>query len=252
MKKQVLIPIAILCMAIGFSQNNTSYWQQHVDYTMDVKMDVKTFKYSGTQKLVYTNNSPDALDKVYYHLYFNAFQPGSEMDMRLQSIKDPDRRMVNNLGTKQAPKYESRIAKLKPNEIGFIQVKSLKQDGKKLTYQVEGTVLEVTLNKPIPAGGKTTFDMVFDGQVPLQIRRSGRQSKEGIELSMVQWYPKMAEYDFEGWHTSPYVAREFHQVWGNFDVKLTLDKSYVVGGTGVLQNPNAVGHGYEIAGSKVK
>ena len=56
---------------------NPNYWQQHVDYTMDVEVDVTTFEFWGTQQVVYTNNSPDVLDKVFYHLYFNAFQPGS-------------------------------------------------------------------------------------------------------------------------------------------------------------------------------
>ena len=87
--------------------------------------------------------------------------------------------------------------------------------------------------------------MIFDAQVPKQIRRSGRNNKEGVALSMSQWYPKMAEYDFQGWHTPPYIAREFHGVWGNFDVTLHIDKNYVVGGTGYLQNPQEVGHNYE-------
>ncbi len=69
---------------------------------------------------------------------------------------------------------------------------------------------------------------------------------------MAQWYPKLAEYDFEGWHADPYIAREFHGVWGDFDVKLTLDKDYTVGGTGYLQNPQEIGHGYEASGTKVK
>ena len=67
---------------------NTNYWQQKVDYKMEVSIDVKTFLYKGKQELVYTNNSNDTLKKVYYHLFNNAFQPGSEMDMRLQNIKD--------------------------------------------------------------------------------------------------------------------------------------------------------------------
>ena len=87
---------------------------------------------------------------------------------------------------------------------------------------------------------------------PVQIRRSGRNNKEGVALSMAQWYPKMAEYDFQGWHTPPYIAREFHGVWGNFDVKLTIDKAYVVGGTGYLQNPQEIGHGYEEASKTLK
>jgi hypothetical protein len=110
----------------------------------------------------------------------------------------------------------------------------------------------VDLAKPISSGGKTTFDMEFKGQVPVQIRRSGRNNKDGVALSMSQWYPKLAEYDFEGWHADPYIAREFHGVWGDFDVKLTIDKDYTVGGSGYLQNPNEIGHGYETPGTKVK
>ncbi|MCK0158088.1 M1 family metallopeptidase [Cellulophaga sp. F20128] len=227
------------------SAQNTSYWQQHVDYTMEVDMNVENFKYSGTQKLVYTNNSPDELDRVYYHLYFNAFQPGSEMDARLHSIADPDGRMTDK-------DKNSRIEKLTEDEIGYLKVSSLKQDGKNVSYSLEGTVLVVALASPIAPGAKTTFDMVFTGQVPVQVRRAGRNSKEGVALSMSQWYPKLAEYDFEGWHADPYIGREFHGVWGDFDVKLTLDKDYTVGGTGYLQNPNEIGHGYETPGTKVK
>lgn len=236
---------------ISFSQTDnsastsSSYWQQHVDYTMEIDMDVKTYRYKGTQKLVYTNNSPDALNRVFYHLYPNAFQPGSEMDARIQTIADPDGRMVINIGTKEVPVYESRIDKLTPEEIGYIKVNTLTQDGKKVRHETVGTILVVELNTPIQPGEKTTFDMQFDAQVPIQIRRSGRNNKEGVALSMAQWYPKLAEYDDEGWHANPYIAREFHGVWGDFDVKITIDKNYIIGGTGYLQNPNEIGHGYE-------
>ena len=94
--------------------------------------------------------------------------------------------------------------------------------------------------------------MDFEGQVPKQIRRSGRDNKEGIAYSMTQWYPKMAEYDFEGWQAHPYIAREFQGVWGDFDVKITIDKDYILGGSGYLQNPNEIGYGYEDEGVKVK
>jgi hypothetical protein len=214
---------------------NTSgeYWQQHVDYKMEVDMDVNTYQYRGKQTLVYTNNSPDVLNRIYYHLYFNAFQPGSEMDVRSRTIQDPDRRV------------KDRISKLQPDEIGFIKVNALSQNGTDITYNTVGTVLEVTLDKPIQPGEKVTFKMDFDAQVPVQIRRSGRNNADGVSLSMTQWYPKLAEYDFEGWHADPYIGREFHGVWGDFDLKLTIDKDYVVGGTGYLQNPNEIGHGYE-------
>ena len=204
--------------------NNPYYWQQHVDYKMEIDMDVESYQYQGKQKLVYTNNSPDVLNRVYYHLYFNAFQPNSEMDIRSRTIADPDGRVGD------------RISKLQPHEIGYIKVNSLKQNGTTLKHETVGTVLEVQLAKPIQPGESVTFDMDFDGQVPVQIRRSGRNNKEGVALSMTQWYPKLAEYDFEGWHADPYIGREFHGVWGDFDVKLTIDKDYVVGGTGYLQD----------------
>jgi len=225
------------------AQTNHSYWQQHADYKMEVVMNVENYQYTGTQTLVYTNNSPDDLNRVYFHMYFNAFQPGSEMDIRLQNIQDPDGRMF--------VEGQSRIANLNPDEIGYLRASSLTQDGEDVSFSLEGTVLEVQLVKPIPAGGKSTFDMKFEGQVPLQIRRSGRNNSEGVALSMSQWYPKLAEYDFEGWHADPYISREFHGVWADFDVKLTLDKNYIVGGSGYLQNPQEIGHGYEAHGSKV-
>jgi hypothetical protein len=246
--KILLITLVLICATSN--AQNTSYWQQKADYTMNIDMNVKNFQYHGTQKLVYTNNSPDVLTKVYYHLFLNAFQPGSNMDMRLQNIADPDGRMVTNIGTKENPIYESRISKLKPSEIGYIKVASLTQDGTPLKYDVVDTILEVTLAQPIQPGGQATFDMVFNAQLPVQIRRTGRNNREGVALSMAQWYPKLAEYDFQGWHADPYIAREFYGVWGNFDVTITIDKNYTIGGTGYLQNPEEIGHGYGPKGMK--
>ncbi|SDK78586.1 Peptidase family M1 [Salinimicrobium catena] len=238
--KKILLTFAVLASLGLNAQNNTSYWQQHADYRMNVDMNVKNFQYTGDQELVYTNNSPDTLNQVFYHLFFNAFQPGSEMDVRSRTISDPDRRVGD------------RISKLSPAQQGYLKVKSLSRDGKQLQYEEVGTVLEVQLDKPILPGEKATFKMEFEGQVPEQIRRSGRNSSEGVALSMTQWYPKLAEYDFQGWHADPYIGREWHGVWGNFDVKINIDKSYTVGASGILQNANEIGHGYEDEGVKVK
>ncbi|MBW1653815.1 M1 family metallopeptidase [Flavobacterium quisquiliarum] len=251
MRKIILLSFLSFGLNSAFAQS-TSYWQQHADYKMEVSMDVKNYQYKGKQELVYTNNSPDTLKKVFYHLYPNAFQPGSEMDARLHFIKDPDGRMVNK--TKDASGKDikqSRIETLKPNEVGYLKITNFKQDGAVAQTRVSGTILEVTLAKPILPNSKTTFTLDFDGQVPVQIRRSGRNNSEGIELSMSQWYPKLAEFDFEGWHADPYIAREFHGVWGNFDVKITIDKEYTIGGSGYLQDKNSIGHGYEDAGVTV-
>ena len=207
-------------------------WQQSVKYTMDVDFAIKKHQFTGIQKLVYTNNSPDTLYNVFYHLYFNAFQPNSMMDVRSRTIVDPDKRVGD------------RIAKLKKNEQGFMEVKSLKMNGRKILYKTEGTILEVSLSEPILPNSTVVFDMEFKGQVPLQIRRSGRNNAEGIEYSMAQWYPKMCNYDYQGWHANPYVAREFYGIWGDFDVRITMPKEYVIAGTGILQNKDDVGYGY--------
>jgi len=214
---------------LSFSQN---YWQQHVEYFMDINMDVSDFTFSGKQKLIYTNNSPDTINKVYYHLFFNAFRPGSQMDVRSRTIKDPDSRVGN------------RIFELAPKDYGSLDVISLEQSGKEVVFEQKETILLARLEKPLLPGKKTELSMVFKGQVPLQIRRSGKMNKEGVHLTMTQWFPKLSEYDFEGWHPNPYIAREFHGVWGDYTVNITIDKNYVIGGTGYLKNANEIGHGY--------
>ena len=219
----------LLAFQFSFSQN---YWQQHVEYEMDIVVDVSDFTYDGDQSIIYTNNSNDTIKKVYYHLFFNAFKPNSQMDIRSRTIRDPDRRVG------------SRIVALEEKDYGDISVSALKQDGKDVYYEVNETVLLARLNKPLLPGKKTKLSMVFTAQVPLQIRRSGKLNKEGVDMTMTQWFPKLAEYDSEGWHPNPYIGREFHGVWGNYSVNITIDKDYVVGGTGYLQNANEIGHGY--------
>lgn len=230
-----LIVLIVLLVALSLSaQNNLLYWQQEANYTMVIDVDVENWQYNGTQEIEYTNHSPDTLYQVFYHLYFNAFQPGSEMDVRSRTISDPDKRVGD------------RISKLSPSEIGYIKPSLLKQDGVALSYEVVGTVLEVQLNTPILPGTTTKLYMEWDAQVPVQIRRSGRNNKEGVALSMTQWYPKLSEYDYQGWHAYPYIAREFHGVWGDFDVTLKIDKEFVVGGTGYLQKKPKVRRGKKI------
>lgn len=235
---KIAISMVFVSCFSNFSTAN-AYWQQRVEYTMEVDFDVKQHQFSGSQKLTYFNNSPDTLRRVFYHLYFNAFQPESMMDVRSRNLEDPDYRVLD------------KIAGLSPEEIGYQRVLSLKQDGKPLSYEVVSTVLEVELSEPILPGASVVFEMEFEGQVPVQIRRSGRHSFEGVDYSMAQWFPKMAAYDKMGWHAHPYVAREFYAPWGDYDVKITIDKRYVVAGTGILQNPNETGYGYEDEGVKV-
>ena len=237
MKTNTFLLILLTFCSLAYSQ---SYWQQAVNYKMEVEVDVETYKYFGRQELLYTNNSPDSLKKVFYHLYFNAFQPGSEMAVRVKNGKDKNTR------------FRADIDSLKSNEIGYLNVFNLKQNGNVLKYELSETILEVLLTDPLGPGESARLTLDFEGQVPKLVRRAGRDSSEGVALSMAQWYPKIAEYDYEGWNAEPYLGREFHGVWGDFDVTLTIDKKYIVAASGYLQNPDKVGHGYSDGKGKAK
>ena len=218
---------------------------------MDINMDVQTNRFHGRQKLEYTNNSPDTLSRVFYHLYWNAFQPNSMMDNRSRELGKIALGKTRD-GHDQLDwdgRVRDRILNLTPEEIGYQKVLSLKMNGVVQSYKVAETILEVKLTKPILPRSTVVFDMDFEAQVPLQVRRSGRDNPQtGVRYSMSQWYPKMCEYDYEGWHPTPYIAREFYGVWGDYDVKISIDKSYILGGTGYLSNAAEVGYGYETSG----
>jgi hypothetical protein len=251
MKKTALfLLLAIHCSLVVMAQPDR--WQQQIKYNINVNMDVVTNRFTGTEKMEYTNNSPDTLNKIMIHLYWNAFQPNSSMDVRSQEL---GKTILTNRRGDQIQDWDGRvkdrISKLNENEIGYDSVVSIKMNGVEQKMICHETILEVQLDKPLLPHSKTVFDLVFKGQVPVQIRRSGRDNAEGIRYSMSQWYPKMVEYDYQGWNANQYIAREFYGVWGSYDVKITIDKNYMVAATGMLQNPNTIGFGYETPGTKV-
>jgi hypothetical protein len=215
-------------------------WQQQINYKIDASLDVQKNTVKGTEEILYTNNSTDTLHKVYFHMYWNAFQPNSNMDARSRELGKTT--FTNRRGDEVKDwdmRVRDRIQNLKPEEYGIQKVNSLTMNGKAQQLIEHETILEVVLTQPILPKSTVKMNVNFEAQVPIQIRRTGRDNKEGVRYSMSQWYPKMVEYDYQGWNTNPYVAREFYGVWGNYDVTLRLDKSYMVGGTGVLQNPTA-------------
>jgi len=245
--KRLLSTLAFVsCAFFAFAQ--TGSWQQRVNYKMEVDMDVNTNRFTGKQRLDYWNNSPDTLRRVFFHLYFNAFRPGSMMDTRSRRQGT----IQVGRGADWDGRVKDRIINLKPEEYGEQTVKILKMNGRVQQLKEQETILEVVLDSPILPKSKVVFDLQFEGQVPLQIRRSGRDNPSSkVRYSMSQWYPKICAYDEDGWHPTPYVGREFYGVWGNFDVKINIDKKYILGGTGYLQNPQQIGYGYELPGQKV-
>src|SRR5947209_13917228 len=130
MIKKLLQVLIIVTPVIGVAQPDR--WQQHVKYTMNIDMNVQTNQYTGKQKLIYTNNSPDTLFKVFYHLYWNAFQPNSMMDVR--SRRQGTILVGRNRRGEEAadwdPRIADRILNLKPDEIGYERVSSIKMNGR--------------------------------------------------------------------------------------------------------------------------
>jgi len=220
-----------------FSAQKGPYYQQRAEYKMDIDVDAKNFTYNGQQTLKYTNNSPDDLDVVYFHLYWNAFKPGSMMDQRVaaQGKNGDSRLQVNGV---------SRLASIPKDEEGAQNIHWIKQNGKNLKFEIQETIMKVYLDTPIKANSSTTFTMEWDAVIPMQIRRSGRNNREGVDMTVTQWYPKIAEYDYDGWATFDYIGREFHAPFSDFEVNIKIDKNYVIGAGGTLENPSEV-KGYE-------
>lgn len=241
MRKSFIILFAFVISQFQAQQN--AYYQQAAQYKMDIDVNAEQFTYQGTQTLKYRNNSPDELNVVYFHLYWNAFKPNSMMDQRVASQgKNGDSRLQKD--------GISRLASIPKNEEGAQNIHWIKQNGKELKFEIQETVMKVYLDKPIKAHSKTTFTMEWDAVIPQQIRRAGRNNKEGVDMTMTQWYPKIAEYDYDGWATFDYVGREFHAPFADFDVTIKINKDYVVGAGGTLLNPKEV-KGYD-ASAQIK
>lgn len=216
------------------AQNPTGYWQQRVEYQIDVRLDDQTHAVQGRVKLKYFNNSPDTMRRGFFHLYWNAFQPNSAYTDRAKRMMDPA--------------ISKRLVELTPGETGKQEIFSVQQNGGAATFKVNETILEVELNRPLMPGDYDAFDIAWQGQVPLTVERAGRDNSAGVAYSFTQWYPKMCVYDRFGWHATPHIGREFFGNYGSFKVNITLPKKYVVAATGMLKNANVIGYGYEDEG----
>lgn len=251
MKKLALSILLFISMDL-YAQRN--YWQQKIKYVMDIDLNVNTNIMKGRQTITYTNNSPDTLDKIFIHLFWNAFQPNSMMDVNSRSSKSiiVGRDRNGNPASDYDSRFRRPINELKQDEQGYCNVVKFLYNGKQQKTELHETILEVQLDKPIYPKSSVVFNTEFESQVPKLSRRSGRDNLENVRFSMGQWYPKISEFDEQGWHPDDYVRGEFYGIWGDYDVSITIDKNYKLGGTGVLQNASAIGWGYDKEGTPLK
>lgn len=216
--------ITLVFFAKGFAQN--TYWQQRADYTITAELDDRADVIIAQAVLTYYNHSPHTLDRLYFHLYANAFQPESYYHHLYLANKMPVR-----FGINEAAGLGTRIDHLSVN-------------GDSVYYLIDNTIMEVRLNEPLPPKGQLQVTMRFrtwfdDGGTMRRRQKMFRQY--GVKhYNAVHWYPVVCVYDRYGWHTPQHLDKEYYAEFGNFDVKLTLPQHYIVGATGLLVNEEEV------------
>ena len=207
------------------------YFQQEVKYSIDVKLDDRAHMLRGREELAYTNNSPQALSFIWFHLWPNAYRDNKT------AFAEEEKR------------HNSRKYLLsKAADRGFIDSLAFKVNGQdaKLEYDPQNPdMAKLLLPTPLAAGATATIATPFRVKVPGSFSRLGHV---GQSYQISQWYPKPAVLDRRGWHPMPYLSQgEFYSEFGSFDVTITLPTNYTVGATGDLQNPDEAARLAELA-----
>ena len=215
-KSPFILLIASSLWHAAFSQ----YWQQQVNYTIDVTLHDMDHTLDAFEKIEYLNNSPDTLRFIWFHVWPNAYK-NDKTAFSDQMLLNGDTKFY--FSNKEQRGYINRLD-FKVNNI---------------TCAVEDhpiyiDVIKVILPNPLPPSQKITLTTPFHEQVPYNFSRGGH---EGESYQLTQWYPKPAVYDKTGWHPMPYLEQgEFYSEFGSFDVRITVPKNYVVAATGELQD----------------
>lgn len=202
------------------------YWQQDVAYSIDAAIDESSHIIFAKQKLVYTNNSPDTLPYVYFHLYQNGY------------IKDSYTHLLS-LAHKERPRFGSFEAQ----KLGIL-INSIQVNGEKARTELDNTIMKVWLPTPLLPGASVTFAMDFETYYDRGSIRRRMQLYDAwgyMHFNGCQWFPKISVYDARfGWDTHQHLGKEFYGDFGSFDVTLDFASNYIVEATGVLQNREEV------------
>ena len=228
-----LLTCSMCLFATLYADPLDGYWQQKVDYDMEISLIDTAQQLTGFSKIRYTNNSPDSLDRIYMHLYPNAFQ--------LESVKY--REYIGNAGRESRAKYfkdrlDGFTSKIDVHDFSVALPKEGASWIHKIPildeYKIDDTILEATLLKKLAPGKTVRIDLNWTHHVGEMVERAGYY--EG-QYNMAQWYPKMAVYDQEGWHADVFHAEgEFYGEFGNFEVKFDLPKAFIIGASGIVTN----------------
>lgn len=214
--------LALACVVWGFPlKGQIEYFQQDLAYEIHVRLDDKGHFLHGHERLKYKNNSPNSLEKMYIHLWPNAYS----------STKTAFAQQKREEGS-------ARFERASESKRGYIDSLSFKVDGEPVwwnRWDDQPDVVEIWLHTPLAPGDSLTFETPFRVKIPASFSRLGHIRQQ---YQLTQWYPKPAVYDREGWHPMPYLDQgEFYSEFGSFDVYIEVPRNYVVGATGDL-SPN--------------
>ncbi|MEO8199081.1 MAG: M1 family metallopeptidase [Gemmatimonadota bacterium] len=212
----------LLALALTLQQSPAAsprppYWQQRMTYEITASLDEPKGVLSGTERVTYVNHSPDTLQTFSFHLYLNAFRPGS----RWADVDSAEERR--------------RFNDLKDPDYGFNHISDVRIMGETLTpvypFASDSTIVRYTLPHPLAPGDSLVADLNWDARPSTTPRRQGRR---GRAFDFAQWYPRVVAYDTYGWEEHPlYPAGEFYGDFGTFNVLLDVPEDQVVGSTGV-------------------
>ncbi|PHI20108.1 hypothetical protein CEQ90_09135 [Lewinellaceae bacterium SD302] len=224
------MPLIAIIFALLFSTSlSAQYFQQRVDYRITAELDDRTHFLHANLEVDYTNNAPEALTEIYFHLWPRAFSSDNTAFAR-QQLRDGETRFHFSKNSERGTLDSLDFKLVRPGRDGVAE-QSLEW-----SYPDPGNpdIALLQLHDPLPSGAKVTITTPFRVKIPASFSRLGHV---GQSYQMTQWYPKPAVYDQDGWHPMPYLDRgEFYSEFGSFDVSITLPQNYRVGATGVLQN----------------
>lgn len=223
--KKIALAFIVLGMSVASFAQSRPYFQQDVKFKIDVKLDDERNMLYGNEELVYTNNSPEALNEIYMHIWPNAY-------------KNRNTALAKQLARNRNFVLFTTLAENK----GYIDSLDFKINGVKATWEFDGENIDICkliLASPLQPGQSITITTPFRVKIPSgSISRLGHI---GQSFQITQWYPKPAVYDRNGWHQMPYLTQgEFYSEFGSYDVSITLPKNYIIGATGDCQTPSEV------------
>jgi len=221
MMKTKLFLIIILIIPALLQAQPTNYWQQHTNYTINVTFEPQKKLLTGIETIFYTNNSPDTLNYLYFHLYPNAF---SDTSLMYKEAAKKGLKLISN---------REHQGSIKISNLSIQQINKSDKTSLDNTFKVEETLMKVDLSQPILPHRQLEIKMDFQVKIRKYNAAGGKGGYCGDHFVISQWYPKICVYDENKWNDIPYHwLREFYGEFGTYDVTINVPFDYIVGATG--------------------